>query len=76
MKGSYADRDLAAALADVLGQLSPKKAFFVNLSASGGRSELFVGWFFHEGNSGDVLDHKLLGRLAELCMDLSLDVYA
>jgi hypothetical protein len=74
MEGSSVGRDLASALTDVLEKLSPKGDFLINLAATGGKTELFIGWFF-DGNSGDVLDHKLLGPLAELCIDLSFDVY-
>ena len=41
---------------------------------SGGRCELFVGWHF-ENNSGDVLGWKLLGKLSDFRLDLSLDIY-
>jgi hypothetical protein len=75
LEGALTDRDLAAAITVVLDQLSPKMDFLLGLVASGGRSELFIGWFFDDGNSGDVLDHKLLGRLAEFKIDLSFDVY-
>jgi hypothetical protein len=43
---------------------------------SGGSAELFVGWFLAGGNSGDVLDGRLLERLAEMRIALSFDVYA
>jgi hypothetical protein len=35
---------------------------------------MFVGWFF-EGQRGDVFNHDLLTRLADLNIDLSLDIY-
>jgi hypothetical protein len=38
--------------------------------------EFFIGWLFDEGNSGDVFDHRLLARLADMNIDLSFDVYA
>jgi hypothetical protein len=40
----------------------------------GGRVEVFVGWFFL-GNRGDVFDDNVLARMADLKIDLSLDVY-
>jgi hypothetical protein len=67
--------DLSEALGQILTQLSERRAFFADFADSGGRAELLVGWFFDEGNSGDVLPHELLARLAELRIDLSLDVY-
>jgi hypothetical protein len=75
LKGAANGRDLASAIAVVLDQLSPNKNFLLSLTASGGRLEFFIGWFFDKGNSGDVFDHKLLARLAEFGIDLSLDVY-
>src|ERR1700741_1834532 len=41
VKGSSVNRDLASALADVLEKLSPKKDFLINLTATGGKTELF-----------------------------------
>jgi hypothetical protein len=73
--GSSVDRNLAAAIDAVLDRLADRKAFFRDFAQSGGRSELFVGWFFGDGNSGDVLGHELLGRLADFRLDLSFDVY-
>jgi hypothetical protein len=75
IKGYRSDHTLADAISDVLDKFMPKRDFFTSISASGGRSEIFVGWFFPGGNSGDVLGHKLLGRLADLSMDLSFDIY-
>jgi hypothetical protein len=73
--GVSTDRNLATALAAVLDKLFVKKEFIASLSKSGGRSEFFIGWFFDEGNSGDVLSSTLLGKLADFCIDLSFDVY-
>src|SRR5262249_18424361 len=74
LEGS-ADSDLAGALNTIVDRLSVKKALFKLLTANGGEVELFVGWFFNHGSRGDVFDHKLLGRLADLNIDLSFDVY-
>src|SRR5579863_6626543 len=68
--GVSTDRDLTTALAAVLDSLFVKKEFIANLSKSGGRSEFFLGWFFGEGNSGDVFSSTLLGQLADFCIDL------
>jgi hypothetical protein len=61
-------------LGRVLGQLAPHRSFFHEIRSQGGTVELFVGWFF-DGNSGDVFDCDLLARMADLKIDLSLDVY-
>lgn len=75
LDGSSVDCELARAIDSALDQLETRKLFFQDFAASGGRSELFVGWFFDEGNSGDVLEHGLLARLADFKIDLSLDIY-
>ena len=76
LKGSHAECDLADALSRILDHLASKKDLFLDISATGGRSELFVGWFFPEGNSGDVLGHELLSRFADLSIDISFDIYS
>ena len=67
---------LCAAIADAARSLAPHTAFLVEFAESGGKSEFFIGWFFDEGNSGDVLDWRLLESLAQLRVDLSFDVYS
>jgi hypothetical protein len=53
-----------AGLAEVLGacmdKLDPHRAFLLDFRASGGTAEVFVGWYFPDGNSGDVLEWGLL----------------
>jgi hypothetical protein len=65
---------LADLLGRVLDQLAPHRSFFHGIRSQGGTIEFFVGWFF-DGQSGDVLDCDLLARMADLKIDLSLDVY-
>jgi hypothetical protein len=36
-----------------LDALAAHKNYLVDFVASGGRVELFIGWFFPEGNSGE-----------------------
>ena len=74
--GQSASRSLPAALSEAVQRLQIGAAFLDRLAASGGRSELFVGWFFDQGNSGDVLGFEFLGRLAALKLDVSFDVYS
>ena len=73
--GTSVDRDLAGAIELVLDKLDGRKSFLQEYASSGGHSELFIGWFFDDGNSGDELGHRLLARLAEFRIDLSFDVY-
>jgi hypothetical protein len=72
--GASIDAPLADAVHDVLDRLRGRKGFFRDVVKSGGRAELFIGWFLDE-NSGDLFDHQLLARLAALKIDLSFDVY-
>jgi hypothetical protein len=74
-RASSTDQDLAAPLGTILDELSPKKDLVVDFPTRGGKAEFFIGWFFDEGNSGEVLGHALLRRLADFCIDLSFDVY-
>ena len=48
--------------------------FLENLRSSGGVLEYFVGMYFDKC-SGEIFDFKILGELAELKIDLSLDLY-
>ncbi len=68
----------SASLSDVIRRLiidlTPHKPLFETLRREGGSIEFFVGWFF-DGNSGDVLDFDVLSKMADLKIDLSLDVY-
>ncbi len=66
---------LADFLANFTAGLATHKPFFKWIRTGGGRSEYFVGWFSN-GNSGEMLSFDLLGKLSDLCIDLSLDVYA
>jgi hypothetical protein len=61
-------------LSQALDQLAPHRPFFDRIRSQGGTIELFVGWFF-DGHSGDEFDCDLLGRMADLKIDLSLAVY-
>src|SRR5262249_17223446 len=76
VNGTSAEQDLPSALGSALDTVAAGFSLFSEIAASGGRVEVFIGWFFDEGNSGDVLDHQLLARLAAMSIDLSFDVYA
>lgn len=74
-KGEYRNGSLVAALSDLAETYKPFERFFKSFRGSGGRIEFFVHWIFYH-NSGDVFDFGLLGKLADLGIDLSFDVYA
>ena len=65
---------LADALQRACGMLRPHKRFLDEILDTGGRLEFFVGWF-SGSNSGEVFPRLLLGEIAELGIDLALDVY-
>jgi hypothetical protein len=69
-------QSLADALIGALARLSSHGDFFHRIRAEGGRVRLHVGWFFHRGNTGEEFDSAFLGRMAELGINLSLDIYS
>jgi uncharacterized protein DUF4279 len=73
-KGRWPDRTLTVVINELLDQLTPHQPLFERIRAQGGTVEFFIGWFF-DGSSGDVFDCDLLARMADLKIDLSLDVY-
>lgn len=66
--------DLPTELERICEQLENKQEFFREIRISGGRSELFVGWYSN-GNTGAHLDSDLLSKLGALHLDLAVDVY-
>lgn len=68
------DSDLSDCLVSILDDMASYAESLVEFVDSGGFAELFVQWHF-ESNSGDVLDWKLLERLASHRLSLSLDIY-
>ena len=65
---------LAKAIDGALDRLSPHRDLLLDIAADGGKAELFIGWFIHDGNSGDDFGWRLLARLADLRLDLGFDV--
>jgi len=74
LDGDCPDKTLAVALSELAERFSPHRQFFQKIRAEGGRVEFFVGWYI-DGNRGDIFDVTLLGRLADLGINLSLDIY-
>jgi hypothetical protein len=75
VEGSSLEGDLNSALGRALDAVAAGSSLFAELTSSGGEVEFFVGWFIEGGNSGDVLNHHLFGRLAAMHIDLSFDIY-
>jgi hypothetical protein len=73
-EGQWPKERLVDAIIGLLDLLAPHKHFFHQIRSQGGKVELFVGWFL-DGQSGGVFSHDLLARMADLKIDLSLDVY-
>jgi hypothetical protein len=71
---SVSDQPLEAEIAKLNDSLAGKQNVLLDIVATGGRIEYFVGWFSSK-NSGFVLKHELSRQLAELKIDLSFDVY-
>src|SRR5262249_48935926 len=59
-------------LNSVLSKLSAQRPLFENITSSGGRISLFVGWF-SSGDSGETIDSAILNRMGELYLGLDLN---
>lgn len=70
-----ADVSLADFIKAKNASLLARRDFLVDLRKSGGTVEYFVGWY-SGANSGELFDWQLLKELADLRVDLALDVYA
>jgi len=58
----------------LLNRFSKYKNVFKKVREGGGTVEFFVGWFI-ERNSGETFNQGVLKGLAELQIDLALDIY-
>jgi hypothetical protein len=70
------DSELIPVIDKFLGLLGPHAQFLQNFVMTGGRAELFVGWFTSSRSGGETLPADLLGKMGALGVGLSLDVYA
>lgn len=66
--------DIAAALQAAVGVLGLRTESLRDLAGTGGTLEFYVVWFA-ERNSGDVLSWRLLRMLADLSINLAIDIY-
>jgi Domain of unknown function (DUF4279) len=74
VEGEYLDKELEAAVGEIVDQLVPHRPFFQRIRSEDGKAEFFVGWFFNR-QSGGTFDCDLMTRMADLKIDLSFDVY-
>lgn len=73
-RGEYPPSTLNNAVHEALDALSRHRAFLHKVRLEGGRSELFIGWFFNE-QSGDELLWPMMALVGDLMVDLSLNIY-
>lgn len=66
--------DLSKFLPSVIEQLTPHNLYLLGLVSEGGRVELFCG-IFAQGNWDESFHHTMLRKLADMAIDLRLDVY-
>jgi len=74
IEGKSPDNGLPVVINDVLDRLVTHKDLFHRICSEGGKVELFVGWFLDD-QGGDIFNRDLLARMADLKIDLALDVY-
>lgn len=72
--GEGSDGELARCLAQAVAGLEPCSAFLREIKASGGNL-LFYAFWHPNGDTGEVFDAALLGKLAALAIDLGVNVY-
>lgn len=72
--GRNAKEGLCEVLERAANSLLCHKDLFHRIRGSGGRIEMFIGWF-SSGNSGEVLPYDFMAKLGDLGIDLALDVY-
>ena len=75
-EGNARKDDLPSTLTTTLETLLSNRAFFQRIRAEGGVTEFFIGWFMMKSMAGEILESTLLGRMAELGINLSLDLYS
>lgn len=69
------ESSLPVVLSEGVRLLEAHRDFLRTFIETGGEAELFVGWFTSPISGGTTLDSTLLGRIADLGLNLSLDVY-
>lgn len=67
--------DLALHIEWLLDQIEPVREEFISLISSGIRADMFCFWESQTGNGGPSFKPKLMARLANLDLELGLDIY-
>jgi hypothetical protein len=70
------DSDFPGFLHRVAVSLQPHRTFLRSLRETGGDLELFVGLFAEGKNIGATIPYDLMSILADLGIDIGLDIYA
>ena len=66
--------ELIDLIAGMNAKLRTHKEFLESVCASGGQLEYFIAMYFNEC-AGDVFDYQVLGEMADLKINLALDLY-
>ena len=72
--GAGDDGALAAFLGAALFKLKPRRDFLLELRATGGSLMFYVFWY-PNGDTGDVFTVPLLNDLADMGIELGINVY-
>lgn len=72
----YSGESVVEAVEFSMQRYAASKTAFQEIRKTGGRVELFIGWFLGKnGGDGEVIPADLLKRSGELGVDLSFDIY-
>ena len=69
------DSEIESFLITVLEQLSARAAFFSEFQATGGRAQLFIGFFLQTSNTGFSISPGLQRLGASLGISFGFDIY-
>ena len=67
-------KSLAHKIASAIATLQPHSQILDEVTSSGGRVSLFIGWFSSDVSS-EMIGRTILSGLADLKIDLEIDVY-
>jgi hypothetical protein len=70
------DSEILTVFENYLDRLESSAEFLENITRTGGRIEIFVGWFASKRSGGVEISHSLMKRFGDLHVGLSVDVYS